>query len=191
MDAIVPVISVAQVAALAEIHDPLELRRRLVAIFGATSPDAVVGDFYGILYTFARARGFSKTKMAIFLTICQVVFDADVRTNDPTQTMDASFKKLEALLLKHSVERPPYSVGIFDQADVAAIVDVMLHTYFRHWRLYKTCFTPKLEASFWQTPPFGVEVPAAETPPLDAFTPLEIDGKKYPTTATDVVVVVV
>lgn len=93
--------------------------------------------------------------------------------------MHLSFARLEALLLKHAVERPPSSVGVLDSDDVAAIVDFMLDTYYRHWRLYKTCFTARLEAKFTQISPFALdELP--QPPPLASGTPLDIDGEPVP-----------
>ena len=55
---------------------------------------------------------------------------------------------------RHSIERPPKFVGIFDQADVKHIVEFMLHNYFRHWRLYKACFTKRLQVTISGVAPF-------------------------------------
>lgn len=97
--------------------------------------------------------------------------------------MHLSFARLEALLLKHAVERPPSSVGVLDSDDVAAIVDFMLDTYYRHWRLYKTCFTARLEAKFSQISPFALDDIPQPLPPLTAGTPLNIDGEPTPAPA--------
>lgn len=166
------VVSQAQLRALSELHEPDEVRRQLVVDLGC---DALAADLYFYCYVFGREQGFSFEKLATFLSICKDVFDFDMSTNDPAMTMQVSFDRLERLLLLHAVERPPKSVGVFDRNDVAAIVDALLHLYFRHWRLYKTCFTARIEAQFVQVAPFNVDPPPLPQP-LALATPLEIDG---------------
>ena len=47
----------------------------------------------------------------------------------------------------------------------------MLHHYYRHWKLYKVCFTRRLCVTFTQTAPFAVEVPGPHRP-LASMIPL-------------------
>eukprot|EP00472_Partenskyella_glossopodia_P007976 CAMPEP_0197525526 /NCGR_PEP_ID=MMETSP1318-20131121/12853_1 /TAXON_ID=552666 /ORGANISM="Partenskyella glossopodia, Strain RCC365" /LENGTH=275 /DNA_ID=CAMNT_0043079039 /DNA_START=65 /DNA_END=892 /DNA_ORIENTATION=+ len=54
-------------------------------------------------------------------------------------TMDA-FKYFKSLLLKHSVERPPFSIAIFTPADVKVITKYAIETYFRHYKMYQYVF---------------------------------------------------
>lgn len=176
VDSIDLVVSQAQLQRLADLHEPDEVRRQLRCLGPRDEQQAAVAaDLYFYCYVFGREQGFSPLKLATFLSICKEVFDFDMSTNDPAMTMELSFDRLERLLLLHAVDRPPKSVGVFDRDDVAAIVDTLLHLYFRHWRLYKTCFTARLEGHFVQVAPFGVEPPPLPHP-LATATPLEIDG---------------
>jgi len=60
----------------------------------------------------------------------------------------AAFNFFRDLLLQHSVQRPPYSVGLFCLQDVTAITDFASRSFFRHYMLYKYCFTKKTEMAF-------------------------------------------
>ena len=44
---------------------------------------------------------------------------------------------LQEKLLTHSVQRPPYSVGIFTLHDMQQLTEYFTDTYFRHYNLYK------------------------------------------------------
>jgi len=168
---------------LNEIHDGVELRRTLNSILSVSDSlsaeqTEIVQDFYFYLFAFAREQRFSDEKTSTLLSISREVFDGDMGTNDPAKHMGTSFERLQDMLLRHAVFRPPKSIGVFDEADVKAILNWMLHNYYRHWRLYKVCFTKRLQATFTQTAPFGVEAPAAYRPlvellPLGAPPPTE------------------
>ncbi|KAH8068719.1 flagellar C1a complex subunit C1a-32 [Aureococcus anophagefferens] len=118
---------------------------------------ARVHDFYFYLFAFSRENRFSHEKTSTLLSICRDVFDGDMGTNDPAKHMGTSFERLEGMLLRHAVFRPPKSIGVFDEGDVRSILNFMLHNYYRHWRLYKVCFTRRLQCTFTQAPPAVLE----------------------------------
>ena len=64
-------------------------------------------------------------------------------------------KLLQELLVKHSVERPPYSSSVFSLAQVKDIAEYVLSTYFKHFKLYKYAFTKRvrLDLIFSKEPP--------------------------------------
>jgi len=78
--------------------------------------------------------------------------------------MKTSFEGFKELLLAHAVERSPHTVGIFSVDDVARIVEYMLNSYFRHYRLYKYIFTKKLAVTLVQTSPHLVDAPSVPKP---------------------------
>ena len=85
----------------------------------------------------------------------------------------------------YAVFRPPKSIGVFDEGDVRSILNFMLHNYYRHWRLYKVCFTRRLQCTFTQVLPFGVEEPAAYRPlvellPLGEAPPAVLEPEPEP-----------
>lgn len=56
------------------------------------------------------------------------------------------------------------SIGIYSPLEVAAIVDFVTHTYFRHLHLYKAIFTPFEHTFAVQKAVNGVQVPRAPRP---------------------------
>ena len=67
--------------------------------------------------------------------------DPDVISQD--RSMEVSFQEFKNMLLYHSVERPPISAGIFEENDIDNIVQYILDSYYRHYRLFKYIFTPQ------------------------------------------------
>ena len=93
-----------------------------------------------------------------------------------------SWEFLKALLLMHSVQRPPHSVGIFTLSDVELITQFALTNYYDHFKLYRYAFTLKhvksvdVRTSYTEQPPSsfpslaeGVPMVAEEAAP--AFEP--------------------
>lgn len=50
---------------------------------------------------------------------------------------------LDAALLLLWFGRPPFSCGVFSQAEMQAILDWMLNTYYKHYKLYQYVFTKR------------------------------------------------
>ena len=67
--------------------------------------------------------------------------------HDPTPfvltQVDLSFKYCKDLLLAHSIQRPPYSIGLLTLAEMKAALSWMLDTYYRHYKLYMYAFTDR------------------------------------------------
>lgn len=119
-------------------------------------------------------------------------------------TMRDSYARFEALLLAHSVDRSPKrcvsescacvdrptdpsyaaSVMVFSPEQAAAIVDFVTHTYFRHFELYKSVFTPFRRVFLVQKDVNGVQTPRAPRPLADGVlhvapavdSPVDIKG---------------
>jgi hypothetical protein len=83
----------------------------------------------------------------------------DISTNAAHETMENSFKRFEKILLEHSVERPPSSIGVFSRDDVTSILEHVVNHYFRHWKLYKYIYTANLRTSISASECFFVETP--------------------------------
>merc|ERR1719235_1701049 len=45
----------------------------------------------------------------------------------------------------HSVQRPPYTVGVFSPAEAAAITDYVAETFFRHFKMYQYVYVKSKE----------------------------------------------
>lgn len=49
--------------------------------------------------------------------------EKDIRTNDSKSSLRASFHRFEELILRHAVDRPPWTTGILCPKDISAITD--------------------------------------------------------------------
>ncbi|XP_072311929.1 cilia- and flagella-associated protein 119 [Eucyclogobius newberryi] len=49
------------------------------------------------------------------------------------------------LLLCHSVRRPPCSIDLYKLEEVTSIYEYIYNSYMRHYRLYKSVFTPQIK----------------------------------------------
>lgn len=174
MEAVVAVVSASEVDGLSRVHEVDVVREMLLGLLekkrGDHSP--VLGDLYLSAYVFCRRRKFSAAKIATLLTLCHCALDHDRSTSDPLDTFERSYERFEEMLVAHSVERPPWTTGTFTLDDVRAIVDFMLHNYYRHYRLYKALFTKKVVPNFHQEHLFSVERPTYHAP-LTTATRLE------------------
>ena len=58
---------------------------------------------------------------------------------------EQGLKLLREILNDHTCQRPPFSIFIFSEADVQAIVDFSLESFLRHFHLYEYAFKPRVE----------------------------------------------
>lgn len=58
---------------------------------------------------------------------------------------EEGFKTLRRILERHSLQRPPFSILIFDENDVREISAFVLKTFLRHFSLYEFSFKPRRE----------------------------------------------
>lgn len=64
---------------------------------------------------------------------------------DRQLTNEDGFKLLKNILERHSLQRLPYSMLIFDEKDIKSIIEFALSTFFRHFSLYEFSFKPRRE----------------------------------------------
>ncbi|CAM9671118.1 unnamed protein product [Chrysoparadoxa australica] len=111
---------------------------------------AVATDFHFYNYAFCKERRFNTRKTSTLLSILQDILLEDTKSPEAAFSISKSFQRFKELLLKHSVERPPWSSGVFDPADVHAITDFVTNSYYRHFKLYKGVFTDRVNTKFEQ-----------------------------------------
>lgn len=58
-------------------------------------------------------------------------------------TEEQNFSLFKELLLRHSVQRPPHSLAIFNLDDVKAINEFVQESLFRYYNFYLYALTPK------------------------------------------------
>jgi hypothetical protein len=105
----------------------------------------ILADMHFHNYTFCKSRDFPPAKTSTLLSIMKVVLE---ESRSQRLTASASFDVFKDLVLKHSVERPPRSVGVFSFDDVRAIMDYIHNGFFRHYRLYMYAFRTHCTLSF-------------------------------------------
>jgi len=116
----------------------------------------ILADMHYHNYTFCLSREFVPAKTSTFLSIMKAVLDEAVSKR---LEAEGAFDVCKELLLKHGVERPPWSVGIFSFDDVKAIMEYVHHTFFRHYRLYMYAFMTHCDLSFCVDHPSGNVAP--------------------------------
>ncbi|RUS78706.1 hypothetical protein EGW08_013527 [Elysia chlorotica] len=99
-------------------------------------------DLFYYTLQFAREQQFSSEKISAFFSIMKRIFEVCIET--PYGNLDHTFQYFKDLLLCHSVNRPPYSIELFNPHEVRKITEYAINTFFRHFKMYKYAFTPKV-----------------------------------------------
>lgn len=96
-------------------------------------------DFHFNNLTYCISSNFSEEKTSCLLEILKYCIDYSLenRLNE-----GQSFEIFKKLLLKHSVQRSPYSIAVFTIEELKKIIDYGLVTLFRHYSLFDYAFNP-------------------------------------------------
>ena len=114
-------------------------------------------DFHFYNIAFCKAQGFTAAKTAAFCGILHALLEEDMAAAH--RDVRQSFARLKQLVLEHSVERPPWSVGVFDDADIDPMLDYAANSYFRHFRLYRINLSARVQLELEQHAPGFVRAP--------------------------------
>lgn len=118
---------------------------------------------------YARESVYDDKKIARLLEVCTTVLLED--SSKWQRTAEQSLQHFQKLIMDSAVDRPPKSQGLFKPSEAVSIVDFMLQSYYRHFKLYKYCLATVPERRIRQVEPAGVEPPMA-SPPLATFLPM-------------------
>ena len=99
-------------------------------------------DLYTHGVIFARKSHFSPLQLSTLIAVLKRVHEACIST--PFENEELTMRLFKELMVKHSVDRPPYSSNVFSLAQVKDITDYVLTTYFKHFKLYKFAFTKRV-----------------------------------------------
>ena len=136
----------------------------------------VLLELYMNALRFARSHGFSVEKTSTFFSIVKRNHE---EMADAFLPPDRSWEYLKSLLLAHSVQRPPHSVGIFTLAEVQLITEFALSHYYAHFKLFRYAFTlrhvKKVDVRTAWT-----ELPPESFPSLDDGVPYEPSADEPP-----------
>lgn len=137
--------------------------------FHDPSKAAIALDLYISVLRFGDSISLEDDKLSGLFSIVKQVFLSAIQDR---QQVDVSFNYFKSLLLAHSVQRPPFSIGLFTLAETKSIVAWMLDTFYRHYKLYMYTYTDRVVMNTIQTHPMDiVELPPSIFLPLnDAMT---------------------
>ncbi|KAH1170764.1 coiled-coil domain-containing protein 189 isoform X1 [Mauremys mutica] len=124
-----------------------ELKRVLAELFQLQSWEsdpraAILLDLYFYTVQFSREHNFTREQSSAFFAIVKDTHEACVET--PLPNVEECYRYFTELLFCHAVRRPPFSIDLFSQEQLALMSDYVVNTYFRHFKLYKYAFTPQV-----------------------------------------------
>jgi len=142
------------------------------ALVGELKPELrqIVLDYHLANLRFCREAGFDAKCTSTLLSLMKQTLEGSMAG---LLAPDAAFAAFKELLLRHSVQRPPYSIGVFSLQQMAAIDEHALTGLFRHYRMYRFAFTAEQRTSVVQSP----AGPVAEAPPV--FQPLAAAEEQF------------
>ena len=159
-------VSKAQYDALEAAVSAEEVKDELANTLGLSYKDknkqGIASDLFFYLYAFCKDHAFDDAKTSTFLSIMKAIFQRDSETHGAS--MSASYEWFEEVLMRHCVHRIPYSVQVFDDHEVADILEFVVDTYFRQFRMYNYIFGVQARVRLVQLLPQAIEKPAELAP---------------------------
>lgn len=117
--------------------NPEESRNRLASalrIEPQSTKQSVSLYLYHQALLFCRQKQFALNQISTFLSILRRVHE---KSTEEHLTKEASIQYLSKLLVEHSVQRPPYSVGIFNPSQAQDVLEWTLRTYYSQYKIYQ------------------------------------------------------
>ena len=138
----------------------------------------IISDFHFNNLSYSITNKFTPEKTSCLLEIFKYCLEYSLsnRLFEPQ-----SFEIFKKLLLKHSVQRSPYSIAVFTAEELRKIIDYGLITFFRHYSLYDYAFNPSCHLALKNVNRFegqfpsvlkldeGVEIAPDTIPALDEY----------------------
>lgn len=93
-------------------------------------------------YEFCKKHQFSNEQTSTMMAIVDHIFTEML---DRPLKPEQGLRMLREILADHTLQRPPFSIFIFTEKDVEAIIDFSLTTFLRHFYLYEYAFKPRVE----------------------------------------------
>lgn len=99
-------------------------------------------DLYVYAFLFGLKQEFSSAQLSTLLSIVKKLHELCISTAFDNQSQVLSY--FQELVVRHSINRSPFSICIFSPNEVKSINEYVLSTYFKHFKLYKYAFTRKV-----------------------------------------------
>lgn len=100
-------------------------------------------DLFYYLIRFARTNDFNYQQISTLFSIVRAIHKMTIST--PCNNLKETIEEFYRLVLHHSANRPPYSIGVFTTDQVKLITDYVLSTYFKHFKFYKYVYTKRVQ----------------------------------------------
>lgn len=131
----------------------LTVRDYLAQVAGPLDPDeeprdAILLDLYIQTLQFGQSLGMTDEKLSGLFSL---VKDLHMRSTQQRLTVENAFKLFKNMLLENSIQRPPFSTGLFAYTEMQAVLNWGLDTYFRHYKLYQYAFTHRVTMTVTST----------------------------------------
>lgn len=142
-------LSFTDVESLVSCQTVLEFRSKLAPFLGVAEYQPtdkrllIELDLFYYLIQFARTNAFNYDQISTLFSIVKILHKITIST--PCDNFKETTDHFYNLLLHHSVNRPPYSIGVFSVNQVKLITDYLLSTYFKHFKFYKYVYTKKIQ----------------------------------------------
>eukprot|EP01028_Stygiella_incarcerata_P000206 TRINITY_DN10299_c0_g1_i1.p2 TRINITY_DN10299_c0_g1~~TRINITY_DN10299_c0_g1_i1.p2 ORF type:complete len:270 (+),score=92.18 TRINITY_DN10299_c0_g1_i1:80-889(+) len=131
-----------------------------------TPKDVILLNLLCQFFMFADTSEFGEEQIS---TLLSIILNVHRTSMENVLTMEESFEYFKDLCIRHSVQRPPFSVQIFTLNQLKPIQDFTLKAYYQFYGLYMHAFGKKEERDF---KPVGLlhEVPPILPPLKEAIT---------------------
>lgn len=124
------------------------------------------------LFAFTERENMDLRQTSTLLAIVEATHRAccENRSRASFPSVSEGFAVFERLLLQHSVQRPPFSIGVFDFAQLQAITQFVTNTYFRQYQLTQRVFGTHCRLDLQCASSTLAETVEYDIPPLSAAT---------------------
>eukprot|EP00775_Hariotina_reticulata_P005753 gene5752-5993_t len=123
----------------------------------------IILDLYSYTLKQGQAWGLGDEQLSCLFGLVKEVHSASVGQR---LTVERSFDFFKDTLFNHSIQRPPFSIGVFTPEEMRAILDWMLHTYYQHYKLYQYAFVKRITLSLTSYQPTSLVELVPILPPL-------------------------
>ena len=100
-------------------------------------------EIYMNILSFAIKNKYSSAKISTLISLIKKVHEYCSVNPNLSINMQNAYKYFEYELLKHCVDRPPFSIAIFSHIDIANIADYFIEYYFKNLNMYQYVFNVK------------------------------------------------
>jgi len=107
-------------------------------------------DFQYMNYGLCKEQKFSNEQTSTLLGIFDFVLNLML---EKQLSADQGRQRLRQILAEHSIHRPPFSIYVFAERHIKAIIDFATTTFLRHFSLYEFAFKPRVELVLKTQPP--------------------------------------